>query len=279
MENGLVSLLGLILSCLNHKIYKTVILNKPIYINGIKPNNINVHWFAKGQPPSGWIMPEFPESCKLLLVEDDRLTRQVLSRFLKQFGHSVIECSNGSDGAKLAIAEDFDAIILDLMLPEVSGMEFITLLRKVKLTPVIMISSMTDVQFRLKALESGVDDFLVKPLNNEELLARIKAIRRRFSLESIKIVKIGAVTINMSRRLVEVNKTGVHLTNTEFVLLATLLEYRGRVLSRNFLQETVFGKGKMDYGNIVDQYVMRIRRKLGHEIITTKIGLGFIIDV
>lgn len=224
-------------------------------------------------------MPEPMEPCSLLLVEDDPITLKVLSSFLTNSGHTVVECSNGKDAVHCCLNHDFDIIVLDFMLPHLNGLEFLANLRKSSTTPVIMISSVTEVDYRVEALEAGVDDFLVKPLSHDELLARIKAVRRRFTQDHSIIVQAGNLTIDLGRRSVLLNQTTIDLTRTEFELLSTLLKNRGRIVSRNFLQEKVFGPGKPEYGNIVDQYIMRVRRKLGSEIITTKAGLGFILNV
>jgi len=224
-------------------------------------------------------MPDSIQSWNLLLVEDDILLSQELAKFLRQSGHKVTECSTGGTAVKLALQDNYDAIILDLMLPEISGLQVLSLLRESKTTPVIMVSSMTEVDYRLSALQSGVDDFMIKPISHQEILERLRAILRRSNPNESEIVRIRNVQIDLGAKSVQVEGTLVHLTPTEFAVLALLAKNQGRILSREVLQNAVFGADRQEYGNIIDQYMMRLRRKLGKDLITNKSGLGFIIYV
>ncbi|MSR79666.1 MAG: response regulator transcription factor [Gemmataceae bacterium] len=224
-------------------------------------------------------MAESIQPWNLLLVEDDILLSEELAKFLRHAGHTVIESSTGSTAVQLALRDDFDAIILDLVLPEISGLEVLSLLRKSKTTPVIMISSMTEVDYRLSALKSGVDDFMIKPISHQEVLERLRAILRRSNPNESEILRIRNVEIDLGAKSVQVEGNMVHLTPTEFALLALLAKNQGRILSREVLQNSVFGADRQEYGNIIDQYIMRLRRKLGKDLITTKSRLGFIIYV
>ena len=224
-------------------------------------------------------MPDSIQSWNLLLVEDDILLSQELAKFLRQSGHKVTESSTGGTAVQLALEGHYDAIILDLMLPEISGLQVLSLLRESKTTPVIMVSSMTEVDYRLSALQSGVDDFMIKPISHQEVLERLRAILRRSNPNESEIVRIRNVQIDLGAKSVQVEGNMVHLTPTEFAVLALLAKNQGRILSREVLQDSVFGADRQEYGNIIDQYMMRLRRKLGKDLITNKSGLGFIIYV
>ena len=224
-------------------------------------------------------MPDSIQSWNLLLVEDDILLSQELAKFLRQSGHKVTESSTGGTAVQLALEGHYDAIILDLMLPEISGLQVLSLLRESKTTPVIMVSSMTEVDYRLSALQSGVDDFMIKPISHQEVLERLRAILRRSNPNESEIVRIRNVQIDLGAKSVQVEGNMVHLTPTEFAVLALLAKNQGRILSREVLQNSVFGADRQEYGNIIDQYMMRLRRKLGKDLITNKSGLGFIIYV
>ena len=225
------------------------------------------------------VMPDSIQSWNLLLVEDDILLSQELAKFLRQSGHKVTESSTGGTAVQLALEGHYDAIILDLMLPEISGLQVLSLLRESKTTPVIMVSSMTEVDYRLSALQSGVDDFMIKPISHQEVLERLRAILRRYNPNESEIVRIRNVQIDLGAKSVQVEGNMVHLTPTEFAVLALLAKNQGRILSREVLQDSVFGADRQEYGNIIDQYMMRLRRKLGKDLITNKSGLGFIIYV
>ena len=142
-----------------------------------------------------------------------------------------------------------------------------------------MVSSMTEVDYRLSALQSGVDDFMIKPISHQEVLERLRAILRRSNPNESEIVRIRNVQIDLGAKSVQVEGNMVHLTPTEFAVLALLAKNQGRILSREVLQNSVFGADRQEYGNIIDQYMMRLRRKLGKDLITNKSGLGFIIYV
>lgn len=233
--------------------------------------------FQNNRPES--IMSQQFSKLSLLLVEDDIPTRQELSAFLKKDGHNVTECTNGNQAIACCNSNNYDAIILDLMLPNTNGLQFLKILRKNRSTPVIMISSMTSVDYRLMALESGVDDFLMKPLCEKELLLRIKTILRRHIPNESETIVINDVKINLRMEVIQKNNVAIHLTPTEMKLFSILIKNIGRILSRESLEKAVFGEDRQEYGNMIDQYIMRIRRKLGRHIIKTKIGLGYVIYV
>ncbi len=223
---------------------------------------------AMANPKQAW---------NLLLVDDDLHLCRGLSQFLRQLGHRVVVCSTGNSATQAAMSEDFDAIILDLILPEFSGIQFLSLIRNIKNTPVIMISSMTEVDYRLAALQAGVDDFMVKPISHQEILERIKAILRRTKASEAEPICIGNVEIDLAKKMVKMEGKLVLLTISEFEVLALLAKNRGTVLARQELQNALSDPDHKEYSNIIDQYIMRIRRKLGKELITTRVGFGYML--
>ena len=224
-------------------------------------------------------MTESDQNWKLLLVDDDVSFRGGLANFLKQSGHIVVESGSGSSALQQAVSEPFDAIVLDLMLPEISGLQFLGLLRKTKSTPVIMISSVPELDYRLTAFQEGADDFLVKPVSHQEVRERLRAILRRTLPAKSSIIRIRNVEIDLNANIVTLDGAMVHLSPSEFDLLALLAKNRGRIMGRSVLQEKIFGKERPEYSNMIDQYIMKLRRKLGKELISTKIGMGFVIYV
>ena len=212
-----------------------------------------------------------------MVVEDDQKLRERLAHFFRQSGHEIVESGNGGTAVQQAINEDFDAIILDMMLPEISGLQFLSILRKSKNTPVIMISTIPELDYRLTAFQSGADDFLVKPLNLQEVLERIQAILRRTKPDNTQIFRIRNVEIDLLAKRVSLDGNLVHMSPKEFDILGILAKNHGRIISRKMLEDMVLEGDPQEYSNIIDQYIMKIRRKLGKDFITTKIGLGFVI--
>jgi DNA-binding response OmpR family regulator len=216
---------------------------------------------------------------KLLLVEDDIPLREDLSNLLRKSGHSVVESGVGSTAVEQALAENFDAIILDMMIPEVDGLQFLTILRKIKKTPVLMISSMSELEYRINAFQLGVDDFLVKPVSHVEILMRIQAVLSRSLPHKTTIIKIRNVEIDLKSKFATLNGVRVHLSPAEFELLGLLAKNQGKILARKLLEDAIVGADRVFYSNIIDQYIMRLRKKFGKDLIQTKFGLGFVIHV
>ena len=216
---------------------------------------------------------------KLLLVEDDIPLREDLSNLLRKSGHSVVESGVGSTAVEQALAENFDAIILDMMIPEVDGLQFLTILRKIKKTPVLMISSMPELEYRINAFQLGVDDFLVKPVSHVEILMRIQAVLSRSLPHKTTIIKIRNVEIDLKSKFATLNGVRVHLSPAEFELLGLLAKNQGKILARKLLEDAIVGADRVFYSNIIDQYIMRLRKKFGKDLIQTKFGLGFVIHV
>jgi len=224
-----------------------------------------------------------------LIVEDEKDIVKMLDYNLKKEGYRTISCYNGEDALALTDREHPDLIILDLMLPGMDGLEVCKTLKKEDRTariPIIMLTAKTQEADKIVGLELGADDYITKPFSPRELVARIKAVLRRTKEkeELAEVVKIGDVKIDFSKILVYVKNKTIELTAKEFELLKTLIKAKGRVLSRDYLLDTIWG---FDHAieiqtRTVDVHIRTLRKKLKSEakrIITVKsYGYRFVID-
>jgi len=217
---------------------------------------------------------------KILIVEDEKDIAKMLDYNLKKEGFRTISCYEGEDALDLASREHPDLIILDLMLPGIDGLEVCKTLKKESKSsgiPIIMLTAKAQEADKVVGLELGADDYVTKPFSPRELLARVKAVLRRMKeREKLpEILKIGDLSIDFSKILVSVKNKPVELTCKEFELLTTLLKAKGRVLSRDYLLDTIWG---FDHAleiqtRTVDVHIRTLRRKLKGEaarIITVK---------
>jgi len=217
---------------------------------------------------------------KILIVEDEKDIVKMLDYNLKKEGFRTISCYDGEDALDLASREHPDLIILDLMLPGIDGLEVCKTLKKESKAsgiPIIMLTAKAQEADKVVGLELGADDYVTKPFSPRELLARVKAVLRRMKeREKLpEILKIGDLSIDFSKILVSVKNKPVELTCKEFELLTTLLKAKGRVLSRDYLLDTIWG---FDHAleiqtRTVDVHIRTLRRKLKGEaarIITVK---------
>lgn len=219
---------------------------------------------------------------KIVIIEDERDLAELLAFNLEKEGWRTIIALDGRTGFERVSAELPDIVILDLMLPEMSGTEVCKRLRKQESTaaiPIIMVTAKGEEIDRVVGFEVGADDYLVKPFSSRELLLRIKAILRR-SAPDVKVDKnlvLGEVTIDPSRHTVTVRKEEVVLTSTEYKLLFTLAERPGRVQSRERLLQDVWGYSSDADTRTVDTHITRLRGKLGEagEMIITVRGFGY----
>ena len=219
---------------------------------------------------------------KIVIIEDERDLAELLAFNLEKEGWQTIIALDGKTGLERVSAELPDMVILDLMLPEISGTEVCRLLRKQESTaaiPIIMVTAKGEEIDRVVGFEVGADDYLVKPFSSRELLLRIKAIMRR-STPDVKVEKclvLGALTIDPSRHKVTVADEEVILTSTEYKLLFTLAERPGRVQSRERLLQDVWGYSSDADTRTVDTHITRLRGKLveAGEMIVTVRGFGY----
>lgn len=213
---------------------------------------------------------------RLLVAEDDIRLARIVKRGLEGDGH-VVEVVHDGDAAVVAgLDDDFDVLILDVMMPGRDGFEVIRHLRDRQVsTPALMLTARGELEDRVRGLDSGADDYLVKPFAFEELSARVRALGRRSAVQQMRLTA-GQVEVDLLRHEVRANGVPVDLSPTEFRLLEALLRNAGRVLSRQSLLARVWGYEDEPESNSVDLYVHYLRRKLGDAArITTVRGVGY----
>jgi two-component system, OmpR family, response regulator len=215
---------------------------------------------------------------RLLVVEDEPDLLAGLLRALRKQGYAVDSAADGEEGLYKAMSADYDAVILDVMLPLLDGWEILARLREIKSTPVLMLTARDATADRVRGLDGGADDYLLKPFDIHELFARLRAIIRRSAQQSRPIIDIGEIHIDTAARTVTRNGELVVLTAREFVMLEYLAIHRREVVTRTALYEHLFDENEATLSNILDVHVFNLRKKLGQEFITTRRGHGYCIE-
>jgi len=215
---------------------------------------------------------------RLLIIEDDPLLLRSLSAGLREENYAVDTAADGEDGLLKATQSDYDCIVLDGMLPVFDGWELLRRLRPIKKTPVLMLTARDAVPDRIRGLDSGADDYLTKPFDSDELLARIRALIRRSSGQASSRIEIGDVVIDSAARTVSQAGQEIPLTAREFTLVEYLALHRSQVVSRSELYEHLFDEDDDTLSNLLDVHVSNIRKKLGADFITTRRGHGYCIE-
>ncbi|OAU45361.1 PhoB family transcriptional regulator [Lacticaseibacillus rhamnosus] len=223
---------------------------------------------------------------KILIIEDEKNLARFVELELKHEGYETEVHFNGRTGLEAALAEDWDAILLDLMLPELNGLEVCRRVRQVKNTPIIMMTARDLVIDRVSGLDHGADDYIVKPFAIEELLARLRALLRRISIEGENntakqtTIKYRDLVIEKENRVVRRGDDIIELTKREYELLLTLMENVNVVLARDVLLSKVWGYNSDVETNVVDVYVRYIRNKIDRpgepSYIQTVRGTGYV---
>ena len=219
---------------------------------------------------------------KILLVEDEEKLARVVELELRYEGYEVEKAFDGREGLEKVLSGDFDLILLDIMLPSLSGMEVLRRLRRESQVPVIMVTARDSVVDKVSGLDSGADDYITKPFEIEELLARIRAaLRKRPVRQESAVLTAGLLTMDPERHEVTVKGTPVELTRREFDLLRYLLENKEKVISRESLLDNVWGFDFVGETNAVDVYIRFLRAKIdeafGIKLIHTVRGVGYVI--
>lgn len=216
---------------------------------------------------------------KLLLVEDDALLGDGVRAGLKQAGFAVDWVQDGL-AAKVALdSEDYDLLVLDLGLPKLSGMDLLKSVRAKRASlPVLILTARDTVADRVAGLNAGADDYLVKPFDLDELIARLNALLRRSAGQVELTLQHGAIELTPASHQVRLAGTDVSMSAREFSLLHTLLLHTGRVHSREQLEQTLYGWGEEVESNAIEVHVHHLRKKLGNDLIRTLRGVGYVID-
>lgn len=219
----------------------------------------------------------------ILIIEDDRSIVRILELELKYEGYTFDSAYDGREGLEKFDSNQYALILLDLMLPEVSGMEVCRKIRKNSIVPIIMLTARRDITDKVIGLDLGADDYITKPFEIEELLARIRAGLRHSQarMTESKIIKVSDLTIDQSTREVRKQEDSIDLTKTEYELLEYLMVNNGMVLTRDQIIEQVWGYDFEGDTNILDVYIRYIRNKIdnpyGTKLIHTIRGVGYIL--
>jgi two-component system OmpR family response regulator len=215
---------------------------------------------------------------RVLAVEDEPDLLNSLMKALREDGYAVDGAPDGEEGLYKAETNDYDAIVLDIMLPGIDGWEVLRRLRNGKKTPVLMLTARDAVRDRVRGLDTGADDYLVKPFELEELLARLRALIRRSTSHAEPRIEIGDVTVHTAARTVSRHGQEIVLTAREYSLLEFLALHRGELVTRTMLYDHLFDENDDTLSNLLDVHVSNIRKKLGHDFITTRRGHGYCIE-
>jgi two-component system OmpR family response regulator len=215
---------------------------------------------------------------RVLIVEDEPDLLASLLQAVREDGYAADGAPDGEEGLYKAENYEYDAILLDVMLPGIDGWEVLQKLRKSRKTPVLMLTARDAVRDRIKGLDTGADDYVVKPFDIEEVLARLRALIRRSASEAQPQLEIGEVLIDITARKVARAGQAVPLTAREYALLEYLALHRGKLVTRTTLYEHLFDENDNTLSNLLDVHVSNLRKKLGHDFITTRRGHGYSID-
>jgi two-component system cell cycle response regulator CtrA len=220
---------------------------------------------------------------RVLLVEDDTNTAKSIELMLKAEGYIVDSTNLGEDGLEIGKLYDYDIILLDLMLPDIDGYEVLRRLRSSRVnTPILILSGLSELDSKIKGLGFGADDYLTKPFDRRELIARIQAIVRRSKGHSDSVIKTGKLLVNLDTRTVEVNGQPLHLTGKEYGILELLSLRKGTTLTKEMFLNHLYGGMDEPELKIIDVFVCKLRKKLsqstgGENYIETVWGRGYVL--
>lgn len=217
-------------------------------------------------------------SVRLLVVEDEARLRRSLCEALREESYAVDEAADGTEGLFKAENTSYDTIILDVMLPEMDGWEVLRRVRLKHPTPVLMLTARDATQDRVRGLDGGADDYLVKPFELAELFARVRALIRRSAGQPESVLTVGDVFLDVRLRQASRNGTPIALTAREYGILEYLVVHRGQVISRSELFEHIFDERTDPLSNVLDVHVSSLRKKVARDLIVTRRGHGFCIE-
>ncbi len=220
---------------------------------------------------------------RVLLIEDDSATAQSIELMLQSEGFNVYTTDLGEEGVDLGKIYDYDLIVLDLNLPDMSGFEVLKSLRLAKIgTPILILSGLVDIETKVRGLGFGADDYMTKPFNKSELVARIHAIVRRSKGHSQSVIQTGKLTVNLDTKTVEVDTQRVHLTGKEYQMLELLSLRKGTTLTKEMFLNHLYGGMDEPELKIIDVFICKLRKKLaaatsGEHYIETVWGRGYVL--
>jgi two-component system, cell cycle response regulator CtrA len=220
---------------------------------------------------------------RVLLVEDDSATAQSIELMLKSEGFVVYTTDLGEEGVDLGKLYDYDIILLDLSLPDMTGFDVLKHLRVARVnTPILILSGNADIDAKVRGLGYGADDYMTKPFNRDELVARINAIVRRAKGHSQSVIRTGDITVNLDAKTVEVGQGRVHLTGKEYQMLELLSLRKGTTLTKEMFLNHLYGGMDEPELKIIDVFICKLRKKLavatgGDHYIETVWGRGYVL--
>jgi DNA-binding response OmpR family regulator len=219
-------------------------------------------------------------STRVLIIDDDERLNALLTQYLTRFGFTVHAVTHPDPGLRALKADPPDLVVLDVMLPDTDGLTVCRKVRETSRVPIIMLTARGDVADRIVGLELGADDYLPKPFEPRELVARMQAVLRRGAHQAEDIVRVGPLEMNWATQSAFLNGRALALTTAEFELLGLLLRNRGRVLTRDRIMEALRGIDAEAYDRSIDVLVSRVRQKLGDDakhatFIRTVRGIGY----
>lgn len=219
---------------------------------------------------------------RVLIVEDEDKTAEYLQRGLGEQGYAVDVAPNGVDGLHLALGNEYDVIVLDVMLPGLDGFSLLESLRVAKQTPVIMLSARDRIDDRVRGLRAGADDYLVKPFSFLELIARLQALTRRGRTQEPALIRVGNLQVDLLSRRASRDGARIDLTAKEFALLAVLARRQGEILSKTSIAEMVWDMNFDSSTNVVEVAIKRLRAKIDGpfepKLLHTIRGMGYVLE-
>lgn len=215
------------------------------------------------------------------MIEDEPDLRGALVQSLREEGYAADLAVDGEEGLHKVSTNEYQAVILDLMLPGMGGLEVLRRLRKTRKTPVLILTARDGVGDRVDGLDAGADDYLVKPFSLAELLARLRALIRRSAGHAEPTIRLEShdIRVDLATRTVSLAGAPVPLTAREYALVELLALHRGKLITRTTIYEQLFGDDDDTLSNVVEVHVSHIRKKLGKDVIVTRRGQGYLIDV
>ncbi|WP_338287586.1 response regulator transcription factor [Luteolibacter sp. LG18] len=217
---------------------------------------------------------------RVLYVEDSESLRRTVRRALVHAGHAVDVAADGESGLEAAELNDYEVIVLDVMMPKLDGLALLKHLRAArKNVHVLLLTARDTVEDRVTGLREGADDYLVKPFALEELLARVDALGRRLRGDKSSLLELGPMTVDFHKKKLALDGKDIDLTPREWRLFECLVHRRGQVVSRTEIEERIYDERVEPMSNVVDTAVYGLRRKLGRDCIHTRRGLGYVLEV
>lgn len=218
---------------------------------------------------------------RVLVIEDEARVRSFVERGLREAGYAVDGAADGEEGRGLALIHHYDAIVLDLMLPRLDGLQVLQALREAgRTTPVLILSARDEVDDRVGGLDAGADDYLPKPFAFAELLARLRVLLRR-GAEPVTVIEVEDLSIDLLKRTVRRDGRKIDLTPKEFALLEYLARHAGEVVTRTMISEHVWDMNFDSFSNVIDVYIRYLRRKVDEpfdrRLIHTRRGIGYLL--